>query len=377
MSDNKFIKIIVNMLKILCFLIVIMIGIIIFDCTIGTNISGQTVTFFVNLGHKERGEEVEDIQISDIIQKTLSRIEGSSSEYNNVDYSNVKVDKYFFNQLEDEAKNIYKAFESNKEEMKTGTAKIELGSSCSNVLAKENGQEELGKYFQSAIEAYTYDNPDVFYLSLSKMFLNIETTTRGKKVTYNVFINSGNEENYLTKEFKDEDEVDEAIKRINNVRQAVLENKQDNVYDNIKMVHDYLVDTIEYDNGAVRSNTYNIYGALVNNECVCEGYAKSFKYLMDALDIPCTLVIGKAKNSAGAIENHAWNYVQIDDKWYAVDCTWDDPVIIGFGSVDKTRKYKYFLVGENEINKDHMPNGQFTEGGKVFEYPELSIENYK
>lgn len=377
MKDNKFIKIIVNIMKLLCFLCIVIISIIIIDCTFGTNFSGETVTFFAKIGHNESGENVEEVQISDIIQKTLSKIEGSSDEYNNVDYSNVKVDKYFFNQLDDEAKNIYKAFESNKEEMKTGTARIELGTSCSNVLSKENGQEELGKYFQSAIEAYTYDNPDVFYLSLSKMFLNIETTTRGKKVTYNVYINSGNEEKYLTKEFNDEVEVEEAIKRINNVRQAVLENKQDNVYDNIKMVHDYLINTIEYDNGAVRSNTYNIYGALVNNECVCEGYAKSFKYLMDALDIPCTLVIGKARNSSGATENHAWNYVQIDDKWYAVDCTWDDPVIIGFGSVDKSRKYKYFLVGENEINKDHMPNGKFTEGGKEFEYPTLSIENYK
>lgn len=377
MKDNKFIKVIVNLMKILCFLCIILISIIIIDCTFGTNFSGETVTFFVKMGNNEPGGEVQEVQISEIIQKTLSKIEGTSDEYNNVDYSNITVDKYFYNQLDDEAKNIYKAFESNKEEMKTGTYTIELGASCSNVLSKENGQEELGKYFQSAIEAYTYDNPDVFYLSLSKMFLNIETTTRGKKVTYNVFINSGNEENYLAKEFANEDEVEEAIKRVNNVRQAVLENKQDNIYDNIKMVHDYLIDTVEYDNGATRSNTYNIYGALVNNECVCEGYAKSFKYLMDALDIPCTLVIGKAKNSSGATENHAWNYVQINDKWYAVDSTWDDPVIIGFGSVDKTRRYKYFLVGENEINKDHMPNGQFTEGGKVFEYPELSTENYK
>lgn len=377
MKDNKFIKIIVNILKVLSFLSVVMICIIIFDCTIGTNISGELVTFFANMGHKAEGEEIEDIQISDIIQKTLSKIEGTSAEYNDVDYSNVTVDKYFFNQLEDEAKNIYKAFESNKEKMKEGNYKIELGSSCSKVLAKENGQEELGKYYQSAIEAYSYDNPDVFYITASKMFLNIETTTRGRKVTYNVFINSGNEENYLSTEFSNKDDIDEATKRINNVRQAVLENKQENVYDNIKMVHDYLVNTIEYDSGATRSNTYNIYGALVNNECVCEGYAKSFKYLMDALDIPCTLVIGKAKNSTGAIENHAWNYVQINDKWYAVDCTWDDPVIIGFGSVDKARKYKYFLVGEKEINKDHIPNGQFTEGGKVFEYPELSTENYK
>ena len=60
--------------------------------------------------------------------------------------------------------------------MKEGTYKINLGTSFSNILSKQNGQEELGKYYQSAIEAYTYDNPDVFYLSPNKMYLNIETT---------------------------------------------------------------------------------------------------------------------------------------------------------------------------------------------------------
>lgn len=49
------------------------------------------------------------------------------------------------------------------------------------------------------------------------------------------------------------------------------------------------------------------------------------------MNIPCIIVIGKATNTKGQTENHAWNYVQINEKWYAVDCTWDDPVIVGNG----------------------------------------------
>ena len=86
--------------------------------------------------------------------------------------------------------------------MKEGTYKINLGTSFSNILSKQNGQEELGKYYQSAIEAYTYDNPDVFYLSPNKMYLNIETTTKGQNKTYNVYINNGEEANYLMKNFQ-------------------------------------------------------------------------------------------------------------------------------------------------------------------------------
>ena len=38
---------------------------------------------------------------------------------------------------------------------------------------KDNGEELLGYYYQSAIEAYIYDNPDVFYIEFSKLYLNI------------------------------------------------------------------------------------------------------------------------------------------------------------------------------------------------------------
>ena len=61
--------------------------------------------------------------------------------------------------------------------MKIGTHKIELGDTFSDLLSTENGQTRLGEYYQSAIEAYTYDNPDIFYLSPNKMYLNIEKTT--------------------------------------------------------------------------------------------------------------------------------------------------------------------------------------------------------
>ena len=125
------------------------------------------------------------------------------------------------------------------------------------------------------------------------------------------------------------------------------------------------------------NNIYDIYGALVKNKCVCEGYAKAFKYLVDNMNIPCVMVIGKATNSNGTTENHAWNYVQINQNWYAVDCTWDDPVIIGNGKVGNETKYKYFLRGSSYINRDHISNGQFTDGGETYQYPALSVTDYR
>lgn len=318
-----------------------------------------------------------NIEVPGIVENPLDKLTQTPDTNTNVDYSNVNVNKYFYNQLEEYSKTIYKAFETNKEEMKSGTKQIELGDSFSSLLSQANGQELLGKYYQSAIEAYTYDNPEVFYLSPNKMFLNIETTTRGNAVSYRVYINSGNEANYLTDEFTSKEQVESAIAQIEQVKNQILQNATGDTYQDIKMVHDYLVDSISYDSSLSKPYIYNIYGALVEKLCVCEGYARSMKYLLDSLDIPCTIVIGKGTNSEGKTENHAWNYVEIEGKWYAIDATWDDPVIIGNGTLSQSSKYRYFLKGSNEMAKDHTPSNTFTDGGKEFTYPSLSLENYE
>ena len=338
----------------------------------------EELAFADNSGNATVSEEKtveDDIQVPAIVENPISSIEKSNSS-TNTGYSNVQVDKYFYNQLDEKSRIIYRAFESNKEQMKTGTYQIELGTSFSDILSQSNGQEKLGEYYQSAIEAYTYDNAEVFYLSPKKMYLNIETTTRGGVSTYDVYINSGNEVNYLTEEFSSKAEVDQAIAQIEQVKNQILQNKTGNTYEDIKMVHDYLVDSINYESSLSKQNIYNIYGALVNRECVCEGYARAFKYLLDELNIPCIMVIGTGTNSQGETENHAWNYVQLGGNWYAVDTTWDDPVVIGGGTASEESRYKYFLVGREIIDQDHSPSGQFTEGGKIFSYPNVTYESY-
>ena len=34
----------------------------------------------------------------------------------------------------------------------------------------------------------------------------------------------------------------------------------------------------------------------------------------------------------------------LNNKWYAIDVTWDDPTIIGSGRVPTSTKTRYFLV---------------------------------
>lgn len=364
---SKFATFIISVVIILIILILGIFGIAIWQEITGEEINPQNIITQISANDTSK----DNLVTPNITTNTLDDMMAENNT--NVDTTAIQIDRYFYNQLENESKIIYQAFEKNKENMKSGTYQVEFGNQFSNVLNEENGQDKLGDYYQSAIEAYTYDNLDVFYLSPNKMYLNIETTTRGSNVTYNVFMNQGSgNSNYLIDEFSNGAEVERALNEIENVKNNIIANRTGNTYQDIRMVHDYLVDSIEYDSSISLSNIYNIYGALVNGKAVCEGYARSFKYLMDELGISCVLVIGTGTNSEGETEDHAWNYVEVDGSWYAVDTTWDDPIIRGSGTVPSNVKYRYFLKGSSEFNQDHTPSGYFTEGGKLFSYPVLS-----
>lgn len=367
-------------MTIIIFLIIvgfILFGIILFNDFFNEDVASGVQNFVSTVTSLGKNEEEENITTPGIIETNIDDLEETPvGENSGEKYENVVVNDYFYNQLEETSKIFYRAFESNKENMKTGNYRIDFGDAFSDILNSSGGEEKLGDYYQSAVETYIYDHPEVFYINVNKMYLNIETTTRGSEVTYNVFINAGNQGSYLDSAYSSKEQINTAISEIESVKNQILSQKTGDIYQDIKMVHDYLVDNVEYDTTISKPNIYNIYGTLVSGSSVCEGYAKGFKYLMDELGIPCVIVIGKGTNSSGQSENHAWNYVQINGIWYAVDSTWDDPVVIGGGRATLTSRYQYFLKGTRTMDKDHFPNGQFTEGGKIYEFPELSNYDY-
>lgn len=367
---------------IMTIMLIVMIGILIFLALIIYNefglddIQADVQDFISNITSSSENVNVSTVEPVKVPQILEVEKDLPNQEEYNINYESNETDKYFYSQLDKYSKIIYNAMEANKENMKTGVYEINLGTEFSSLLSQNDGEKLLSEYYQSAIEAYTYDNPDVFYIEFSKLYLNIETTTRGVMKTYRVFINAGDQGNYLTDEFSSKENIDNALGEIEKVKAYFVQNKKASIYENVKLVHDYLVQSIEYEQTISMPNIYNLYGAIINKQCVCEGYAKAFKYLMDSVDIPCVIVIGKATNSEGDTENHAWNYVQLNGIWYAIDCTWDDSILSGPGFISNSAKYKYFLKGEIEFNKTHFPNGQFTEDGKVFEFPLLSQMDY-
>ena len=198
---SKLASFIMSFIMILIVVLFVFLGVILWQNFEKMQTSAEPENFQGNFTAATNTLDTNTITTPRVQDNPLNSISSGSSNSQNIDYSNVEIDNYFFDQLSEKSKTIYRALESNKENMKSGTYRIDFGNDFSDILNTTNGQDELGNLYQSAIEAFTYDNPEVFYLSPNKMYLSIETTTYANSRTYNVFINNGNESNYLIDEF--------------------------------------------------------------------------------------------------------------------------------------------------------------------------------
>ena len=206
-----------------------------------------------------------------------------------------REDAYYYNQLNDTAKKIYISLYNNKNSLKTGLFLVDFELEFDSLLHQDRGSDILEEAFQLSINALTFDDPEIFYIEPKKVYLLTEITTyTNDEKEYRVKIGANNGMSYLSDAFITEENVTEAISKVQLVKDAIVKraNEEETIKGKIKVVHDYLIDTVNYDQSLQKSNIYNIYGALINKEAVCEGYARAFKYVLDDLEIPCITFCG-------------------------------------------------------------------------------------
>jgi len=372
-KENGFIKFLLVLIVIALAGIIMLFGYVMYNEFAG---NGDVDFGNLQLIYPKIENQESDNRINNTKATTDTKINGSTvgtQVLNKNEYQN----KYLYSQLGENGKIIYEKLYENKENLKTGTYTIQFGNAFYDILSQENGSDKLQEEYQTAIEAFTYDNPDVFYIDVTKMYINIETIQKIFSTKYNVYINSAKDPTYLLDGFTSKEQIDQCESQVIAVKNQILNQiAGKNDIEKMRYIHDYLVDTIEYDQTFVEKNIYNIYGALVSKTCVCEGYAKASQYLLNEAGLENVIITGTATNSDGKTENHAWNYVNIDEKWYAIDTTWDDPIIVGGGKLTNTIRYRYFLKGSSTMNKNHFISTKFTSGGQDFEFPKLSITDY-
>lgn len=142
-----------------------------------------------------------------------------------------------------------------------------------------------------------------------------------------------------------QDEINEINEINNKVDKILSENVNNNMppKEKIRAIHDYIIDHTEYDklkyenknDDTYKSNT--AYGVLIEGYGTCNGYADAMEIFLDKMNI----INYKISN-----EEHIWNLVYLDGKWYHLDLTWDDPI-----SDININRDTYFLISTKTLEK--------------------------
>lgn len=139
-------------------------------------------------------------------------------------------------------------------------------------------------------------------------------------------------------------------------------------YEKALYLHDELCALAHYGN---MSSAYagDIKGILMEEGGVCQGWARTFLWLCQKAGMPCIYVEGSIDKTPDADTRdwayHAFNYLQIDGKWYLVDCS-SDRALGGIGHL-------YFLKGQQFFDSRYSlcSGGPDTSNTNLAAYPTL------
>ena len=92
--------------------------------------------------------------------------------------------------------------------------------------------------------------------------------------------------------------------------------KTDKPREQIRLINEYLVQTVDYGFTEDERRAYSIVGALADGKAICAGYTNAVSSLCHVLGIPY-YQLDDRKN------NHTWNVVQIDGQWLMLDVTYN------------------------------------------------------
>lgn len=225
--------------------------------------------------------------------------------------------RHSYNELNDEEKKIYSIILA---EIYNQPEKIEIP-------ALTNG--DLKKVYQ----ALSFDNPDLFTIGLKcRMY------TSGYKTFFEI--------DYVM----DNDTYKNCLKEVESIANVIVSeaNKFTSDYDKEKYVHDYIINHCTYVEPTEGSNANNIYGCLVEGKAGCEGYSRTFQYILNKLNIDNRVITGESTQDGVNYVPHMWNYVTISGKNYFVDVTFDDP-----NSTSAVLLHTYFNINTEELLRNH------------------------
>ena len=301
------------------------------------------------------------------------------------------AEHWFYDQLTAQGKAIYDAIAD-----MYGSGMMEDGKTSYDLVAKGvvgksvvesylDGNRTLFNDFAAAKDAFDLEHPEAWYFDSSMLSFRVTTEENG---TVHAYMGPGRAEDYYVVGVAGKADVASKTSELDKAVGAIVSGAQGkSAYEKVRYVHDQITHSISYrfENECTKGNAGYIRTAyaLVTHEGVCEGYARSFQYVMNELNIPCVLIHGM--QTSGEPEEHMWCAVQLEGKWYVVDPTWDDPVGLdaegkikaaGKNGSDGGETETYLLVGQNIVGANWQPSGYVSSSATAFEYPEIALLSY-
>ena len=113
-------------------------------------------------------------------------------------------------------------------------------------------------------------------------------------------------------------------------------------FEKVWYIEDYICNSFTYDYDFINeknSITPTLESAVNDRDFICGNYAVLLKDLLNRANVNCLIVLGKSKRG----ELHAFNLVELEDKWYWLDTTWND----------ESNSKNYFLKGSKDFLESH------------------------
>lgn len=272
------------------------------------------------------------------------------------------AESYYYNLLDDDEKRIYDGFKNatveNPSFSLTYTAQ-EVGDDANVFLNSETSKysEVLGLFRQENLYAY--------WIGTGLKTAYSGTTGSGGTVTVTIT-------DLMTDYGKTNDEVASNCSKIRSeISDLSAKIDTSSTFAKVQSIHAIVAEMLKYyeysperpipEDMTVRNIATAFLGGSYQDpaEVVCEGYAKTFKAICDAYDVPCIIVTGQGVTSSGS-EGHMWNYVRMDDgNWYLVDCTWDDQsdLLTDFFLVGSGTEAAHF--SNTTVGASHVTDGKY------------------
>ena len=139
---------------------------------------------------------------------------------------------------------------------------------------------------------------------------------------------------------------------INRIIDELGINSTKSIKEKIRLFHDYIANNNVYDSDKENKNSSyhsdTAIGTLFEGYSICSGYTDTMALFLDKINLP---------NYKIATDDHTWNAVLINNKWYHIDLTWDDPIV---NTGENIIQYDYFLITTDELKEkndgEHLYN---------------------